>query len=194
MLIPTSVGHFPDQLGLPRDWDLAIAGQGRHDALVPQVLAPSLELFDRPAVSLPKDRQCSPETVRVEVGEPGSDEGLTEDPANRGRRAPVLALQARDLELAGRLAHLDLRGRKQRIVGPPLQVPFKLVDPFDDNPASQLADGKEECRDSLAELLASPNCRRRDQGNDGIIGEIALAAGGNPLQLWIMLSQKAEIG
>src|SRR5579872_4232500 len=55
MLLLASVGHFTDQLGLPRDRNLAIAGQSSHGALMSQVLAPSLELLDRSAMSLCED-------------------------------------------------------------------------------------------------------------------------------------------
>jgi hypothetical protein len=47
---------------------------------------------------------------------------------------------------------------------------------------------RHELRQCLTELS------KGDQGSDGIIREIALAARGKPLQLWITLSQKAEIG
>ena len=56
MVVPSSVGHFTDQLGLPRDRDLAVAGQSCHGAVVAKVLAPSLELFYRSTVSLGEDR------------------------------------------------------------------------------------------------------------------------------------------
>src|ERR1700730_7541389 len=47
---------------------------------------------------------------------------------------------------------------------------------------------RHELRQCLTELS------KGDQGNDGIIREITLAARGNLLQLWITLSQKTEIG
>jgi hypothetical protein len=50
-----SVGHFTDQLSLPRDRDLAVAGQSCHRALVPEILTPSLEFLNSSTVSLRED-------------------------------------------------------------------------------------------------------------------------------------------
>ena len=70
-LAPCRCPKPSDQFGLPIGGHLAIARERRQHLLVPEVLAPSLELLGRPAQSLAELGQRLAKGVRVGVGQAG---------------------------------------------------------------------------------------------------------------------------
>ena len=70
--------------------------------------------------------QRAAQAVRVEVGQAGGLERITEDPPDGSGAAPVLSCQAGDLELARR-ANDHVGGREHRVVKAALAVVMVVV-------------------------------------------------------------------
>ena len=87
---------FP--LALARN--LAIAQKGRQDFLMPQVLAPRLELFRGLADILAELDKGISEAVRVEIRQAGTGKGFAKDRPNGRGGAPVLPCQPYRFKLA----------------------------------------------------------------------------------------------
>jgi hypothetical protein len=100
---------------LPLVSDLAIAQEGGQDLLMPQVLAPRLELFRSLADLLAELDKGVSETMRVEIREAGTDRGLAKDLPNGRGIAPVLSGQPCRSKLSIR-AQRNARHRKERII------------------------------------------------------------------------------
>ena len=77
----------------PGTLNLPVAQKGRQHFLMPQVLAPRLELLRGFADFLPKPNQRVSETLRIEVRQTGAGECIPKDGANARCVAPVRALQ-----------------------------------------------------------------------------------------------------
>src|SRR5450755_1231928 len=73
--------------------NLAVAGKGRQNLLVPEVLAPRLEVFGRFADIFAQAGKRISEAVRVEIRQSGTDEGLAKYRANGRGTAPVIPIQ-----------------------------------------------------------------------------------------------------
>ena len=105
------VAKRADDLRLPVSGDVAVARKRRQHILVAEVLGPRLVLLGRLADLAAEKRQGLPEAVRVEVGEAGGREGALENRSDRAGAAPVLAVEARCLEMPTVPNH-DLRRRE----------------------------------------------------------------------------------
>ena len=112
------IGKAADDLRLAMAANIAVAGESRHDMIVPKVLRPSLVFLRCSANSAPEKRQGLPETVRVEVRKSGRRERLLEYLPDRTGIAPVPAIQSGGHE-AKIGTRSDARRREQRIVEPP---------------------------------------------------------------------------
>jgi hypothetical protein len=84
---------------LPLPANFPVAGYGRRNILMPEVLAPRYEFFRRFADGFTQLDKCMPEAVRVEIIQPGSLKSLAENLAYRCRVAPMLSIQPIDLKL-----------------------------------------------------------------------------------------------
>jgi hypothetical protein len=78
---------------------------------VAEVLGPSLVLLRRLADFAAEKRQGFPEAMRVEVGQAGRREGILENLSDWAGAAPVLAVEARCLEMPSVTDH-DFRCRE----------------------------------------------------------------------------------
>src|SRR4051812_11982755 len=98
------MGKITHDVALPTDRDPAVASQGGHDALVPQVLAPGFELLRRTAARFAEQRQRLTKAVRIEVTDSGPFESSPENSPDRRCGAPVHPFQAngRKLEVSSR--------------------------------------------------------------------------------------------
>ena len=90
-----SESQVPDDLGLAGWGNRSVARKRGHHTLVPQILTPRLVFLWRSADALAKLDQRFPDAVGIEVGQSGGDEGVVEHRADRGRVAPVPAIDAR---------------------------------------------------------------------------------------------------
>ena len=78
--VGAGISKHPHDLRLPVRRDLTIAGKGGQNLLVPEILAPCLELLRRPASLLAEPCQCVPEAMRVEAGQADRLECLSKNP------------------------------------------------------------------------------------------------------------------
>ena len=89
-----NVRQLANDVRLASRCDFAIVGEGCHHFFVPKILAPGFELLWCLTELLPQLGQGRPETVRVEVRQARSREGVFEDGANRCGVAPVACAPA----------------------------------------------------------------------------------------------------
>lgn len=89
----------PYNFSLPLALNSPIAEKGRQNFLMPQVLAPRLELLRGLADILAKPDKGIPKTMRVEIRQTGTVKGFTKDLSNGSGIAPVLPCQPRRCEL-----------------------------------------------------------------------------------------------
>jgi hypothetical protein len=102
---------FYTLLGRAVPFNLAVTRKRRQDVLVAEVLGPSFVLLWRFAAFAAEKDQGLPKAVRVEVWQPRSREGALENRSDRAGAAPVLAIEARCLEMPTVPDH-DLRCRR----------------------------------------------------------------------------------
>jgi hypothetical protein len=84
--------QFGQHFALLLTGQVAVTREGRQNTLVPEILRPSLKLLRCSADLLAEPDQRVPEGVRIEVRQPRSEEGPTENLANRRSSAPVCSL------------------------------------------------------------------------------------------------------
>ena len=98
MAVRRAAERFHDfALALRRD--PAIAPQRGKYALMPQVLAPCLQVLGRLAKAVSKLHERIAQAVRVEVGQSGRFKCLPKNPTYWPRAAPVVATNPNRLEL-----------------------------------------------------------------------------------------------
>ena len=78
------------RLSLPANFP--VAGEGRQNIFMPEVLAPCLELLGCHGVFLPELCLGASKAVRVKVWQANTVEGFPKDGSYRAGGAPVLAL------------------------------------------------------------------------------------------------------
>jgi hypothetical protein len=146
-----------DDLPLARALHLPIAQKGRQDLVMPQVLAPRLELLGGLADRLAEPHQGVPEAVRVEVRQPGAGECVAEDRADARGTAPVRPFQPEGLELPRR-PQPYARRREQRVVIAPQHLLPQKRHPVRHDLADVIADREEVGGEGLAELRLDLPC------------------------------------